>query len=165
MSARNLMAPMKLRQSHPSAGSLNTAIPMLHLFVPPTSFDGWGEHSSDRTTIRELLASLLVIVSLGAVALTICIALGLILSDGPLELTHPNRFPIPACLIISFAVKRARGTVDVVRVISAYIVKRSAAPMAYHFSAPRSKFLIPWTPLAGGGGLWGSSSPQQPPNG
>jgi hypothetical protein len=75
---------------------------MLHLFVPPTFFDGWGEHPSEGTTIRELLPSLLVIVSLCALALTICIALGLILSDGPLELTHPNRFPIPAYLTISY---------------------------------------------------------------
>jgi hypothetical protein len=45
-----------------------------------------------------------VIVSLGALALTICIALGLILTDGPRELTHPNRFPIPAGLINSFSV-------------------------------------------------------------
>jgi hypothetical protein len=94
---------------------------MLYLFVPPTFFDGSGEQPSDGTTIRELLASLLVIVSLGALALTVCIAQGLILSDGSLELTHPNRFPIPACFI-SFAVRprrRRRGIVDVARVISA----------------------------------------------
>ena len=84
-------------EGHPLAGTSNTAIPTLHLFGPPTSFDGWGECPSDETAIT---AALLVIVSLGALALTICIALG---SDGPHELT-PNRFPIPAGLIISFAV-------------------------------------------------------------
>ena len=109
---------------------------MLHLFVPPTFFDGWGEHPSEGTTIRELLPSLLVIVSLGALALTICIALGLIFSDGPLELTHPNRFPIPAYLTISFAVgprRRRRGTVDAARVIFSVDCNRSAAPIAYTF--------------------------------
>jgi hypothetical protein len=88
-------------EGHPLAGTSNTAIPTLYLFGPPTSFDGWGECPSDETAIT---AALLVIVSLGALALTICIALGLILSDAPRELTQPNRFPIPAGLIISFAV-------------------------------------------------------------
>jgi hypothetical protein len=73
---------------------------MLHLFVAPTPFEGWGEYPYDGTTL------LLVIVSLGALTLTVCLALVMLLSGQPLELPDPNRFPIPACLSISFAVWR-----------------------------------------------------------
>jgi hypothetical protein len=91
------------------------------------SIDGWGECPSDETAIT---AALLVI------ALTICIALGLILSDGPHELTHPNRFPIPAGLIISFAVGPAAHKV--------------------HHALYAARGTV---------GLRGSSSPQQPSDG
>jgi hypothetical protein len=40
---------------------------MLQLFVAPTPFDGWGEYPHDGTTL-----SLIVIVSVGALALTLC---------------------------------------------------------------------------------------------
>ena len=39
---------------------------MLHLFVAPTPFEGWGEHAYDGTSQRQLLAVL--IVSVGALA-------------------------------------------------------------------------------------------------
>ena len=73
---------------------------MLHLFVAPTPFEGWGEYPYDGTTL------LLVIVSLGALTLTVCLALVMLLSGEPLELPDPNRFPIPAYLTIAFAVWR-----------------------------------------------------------
>ena len=53
---------------------------MLHLFVAPTPFEGWGEYPYDGTTL------LLVIVSLGALTLTVCLALVMLLSGEPLEL-------------------------------------------------------------------------------
>ena len=74
---------------------------MLQLFVAPTSFEGWGEHGYDGTSQRQLLAVL--IVSVGALALTLCVALLTLFSGEPLE--PPDRFPIPACLI-SFAAWR-----------------------------------------------------------
>ena len=46
---------------------------MLQLFVAPTPFEGWGEHPYDGTSQRQLLAVL--IVSVGALALTLCLAL------------------------------------------------------------------------------------------
>ena len=51
---------------------------MLHLFVAPTPFEGWGEYPYDGTTL------LLVIVSLGALTLTVCLALVMLLSGEPL---------------------------------------------------------------------------------
>jgi hypothetical protein len=80
--------------------NFRAAILMLHLFVAPTPFEGWGEYPYDGTTV------LLVIVSLGALTLTVCLALVMLLSGEPLELPDPNRFPIPACLTIAFAVWR-----------------------------------------------------------
>ena len=73
---------------------------MLQLFVAPTPFEGWGEYPRDGTTLR-----LIVIVSVGALALIFCVALLIIFSGERLEPPNPSRFPIPACLI-SFAAWR-----------------------------------------------------------
>jgi hypothetical protein len=93
------MAPMKLRQrvTHLPAPRTPLFRRCIYSALQHLLTDGVNAHLTRR-------AALLVIVSLGALALMICIALGLILSDGPHELTHPNRFSIPAGLIISFAV-------------------------------------------------------------
>jgi hypothetical protein len=77
-----------------------TVISMLQLFVAPTPFEGWGKYPHDGTTLR-----LIVIVSVGALALTLCVALITLFGGQPLELPDQNRFPIPACLI-SFAAWR-----------------------------------------------------------
>jgi len=77
-----------------------TVISMLQLFVAPTPFEGWGEYPHDGTTL-----SLIVIVSVGALALTLCVALVTLFGGQPLEPPDQNRFPIPACLI-SFAAWR-----------------------------------------------------------
>ena len=50
---------------------------MLQLFVAPTPFEGWGERAYDGTSQRQLLAVL--IVSVGALALTLCVALLMLL--------------------------------------------------------------------------------------
>ena len=76
---------------------------MLQLFVAPTPFEGWGERAYDGTSKRQLLAVL--IVSVGALALTLCVLLLMLFSGSPLEPPDPSRFPIPACLI-SFAAWR-----------------------------------------------------------
>jgi hypothetical protein len=75
---------------------------MLQLFVAPTPFEGWGERAYDGTSQRQLLAVL--IVSVGALALTLCVALLMLFADEPLG-PPESRFPIPACLI-SFAAWR-----------------------------------------------------------
>jgi hypothetical protein len=59
---------------------------MVHLFVPPTSFEDWGEDPSD-WSLSELLAELMVTASLAALALTLFRALpmllfGELLADG-----------------------------------------------------------------------------------
>jgi hypothetical protein len=77
---------------------------MLQLFVAPTPFKDWGEHAYNGTCQRELLAVL--IVSICAIALTLCAALLNIFSGEQLEPLDPSRFPIPACLGISFSVWR-----------------------------------------------------------
>jgi hypothetical protein len=42
---------------------VGTEAALMLLFVPPTSFDGFGEHPYDGTTLSQLLAGLIVIVS------------------------------------------------------------------------------------------------------
>ena len=49
------------------------AIPMLHLFVSPAPFESWGDCPYDGTSLSQLLAVLIVIVSVGALALTVCL--------------------------------------------------------------------------------------------
>ena len=75
---------------------------MLQLFVAPTPFEGWGEYPHDGTT----LTARILIVSVGALALTLCVALLMLFSGEPLGPPDQSRFPIPACLI-SFAAWRA----------------------------------------------------------
>ena len=53
---------------------------MLHLFVAPAPFEDWGEHPYNGTTLSQLLAVLLVIVSVGALTLAVCRALGMLLA-------------------------------------------------------------------------------------
>ena len=72
---------------------------MLQLFVAPTPFEGWGERAYDGTSHAVL------IVSVGALALTLCVALLMLFADEPLGPPDQSRFPIPACLI-SFAAWR-----------------------------------------------------------
>ena len=55
---------------------------MLHLFVSPAPFEGWGDCPYDGTTLSQLLAVLIVIVSVGALALTVCLSLVIILAGG-----------------------------------------------------------------------------------
>jgi len=55
---------------------------MLHLFVSPAPLEGWGEWPYDGTTLSQLLAMLIVIVSIGALALTVCLSLVVILAGG-----------------------------------------------------------------------------------
>jgi hypothetical protein len=69
---------------------------MLQLFVAPTPFEGWGERAYDGSSHRQLLAVL--IVSVGALALTLFIALLMRFADEPLG-PPESRFPIPACLV------------------------------------------------------------------
>ena len=76
---------------------------MLQLFVAPTPFEGWGERAYDGTSQRQLLAVL--IVSVGVVALTLCVALLMLFADEPLGPPDQSRFRIPAYLI-SFAASR-----------------------------------------------------------
>ena len=70
---------------------------------PPTPFEAWGERAYEGASQRQLLAAL--IVSVGALALTLCVALLMLFSGETLEPLDQNRFPIPACLI-SFAAWR-----------------------------------------------------------
>jgi hypothetical protein len=55
---------------------------MLQLFVSPGPFESWGDRPNDGTTLSQLLAVLIVIVSVGALALTVCLSLVIILADG-----------------------------------------------------------------------------------
>ena len=64
---------------------------MLQLFVPPTPFKDWGEHAFDGTSQRQLIAVL--IVSVGALALILCVALLSIFSGEPLGPPDQSRFP------------------------------------------------------------------------
>jgi hypothetical protein len=56
---------------------------MLHLFVPPTSFEGCGQSPYERTSISQLLASLIMFVSLGGLTLTLCRCLSYALRRTP----------------------------------------------------------------------------------
>ncbi len=44
---------------------------MLHLFVPPAAFKGWSEYPYGGTTLDPLAAGVVVIVSVGALALAV----------------------------------------------------------------------------------------------
>ena len=73
---------------------------MLQLLVAPTPFEGWSERAYDGTSQRQLLAVL--IVSISVLVLTLCVALLMLFADERLGPPDQSRFPIPACLI-SFA--------------------------------------------------------------
>jgi hypothetical protein len=53
---------------------------MLHLFVDPALFEDWGERPYSGTTLSQLLALLIVIVSVGALTLAVCRALVMLLA-------------------------------------------------------------------------------------
>ena len=58
---------------------------MLHLFVPPSSTEGCG-HPYDGASPSQLLAELMLIVSFGALTLTLCYSLAMFLVSEPLEI-------------------------------------------------------------------------------
>ena len=64
---------------------------MFQLFVAPTPFEGWGEYAYDGTSQRQLLAVL--IVSVGALALTLCVALLMFFLANRLEPPDPSPLP------------------------------------------------------------------------
>jgi hypothetical protein len=55
---------------------------MLHLFVSPAPIEGWGDYPYDGTTLSQLLAMLIVVVSVGSLALTVCLSLVVMLAGG-----------------------------------------------------------------------------------
>jgi hypothetical protein len=57
---------------------------MLHLFVAPAPFEDWSEFPYDGTNLSQLLAMLIVVVSVGSLALTVCLSLVTILVGEPL---------------------------------------------------------------------------------
>ena len=56
------------------------------LFVPPWSFEGYGEHPYDPGGLSHQLAGFIMIVSIGALTLILCRALLMLLAGGPAEL-------------------------------------------------------------------------------
>ena len=71
---------------------------MLQLFVAPTPFEGWGERAYDGTSQRQLLAVL--IVSVGALALTLCVGLLMLFpGEPPWALLIRGASLYQACLI------------------------------------------------------------------
>jgi hypothetical protein len=79
---------------------------MLHLFVAPKAFKDWGDDPFDGATLSQLLA-LLILIAVGALALMLCLVLVMLFAGEPVELLNRSRFPIPACLGISFSAWRA----------------------------------------------------------
>ena len=80
----------------------HTAVLMLHLFVPPTFFEDWGEYPSARTNLSQLFAELIVLVSLAALTLTLCRALAMLTFGDLLALPDgfgpPTSQHLPLCL-------------------------------------------------------------------
>ena len=72
---------------------VGTEAALMLLFVPPTSFDGFGEHPYAGTTLSQLLAGLIVIVSFLSLTLTVCYGLVMLLLGVQLEL--PGGFGPP----------------------------------------------------------------------
>jgi len=50
---------------------------MVHLFVAPAPYEGWGECPYDGTNLSQLLAAFIVIVSISPLAVTLCLSLAL----------------------------------------------------------------------------------------
>jgi hypothetical protein len=48
---------------------------MLHLFVPPISFDHWGEYQPSWVNLSQIFGGLLVAASLAVLTFTLCLAL------------------------------------------------------------------------------------------
>ena len=59
------------------------------LFVPSSSFEGFDEHPYDPTSLSQLLAGLIVIVSFVALTLTLCHALLSMLVGTPIGFGPP----------------------------------------------------------------------------
>jgi hypothetical protein len=77
---------------------------MLHLFVAPTPFASWGEYPYDGTNLSQLLAALIVIVSVGSLALAVCLSLLIILTGQPGNLFGAG--PVfPLSLLASIAMR------------------------------------------------------------
>ena len=55
------------------------------LFVPTSSFEGFGEHPYDPSNLSHLLAGLIVIVSVGALTLTLYRAVLMLFVGEPLS--------------------------------------------------------------------------------
>jgi hypothetical protein len=55
------------------------------LFVPASSFEGFGEHPFDPNNLCDLLAAYIMIVSIGALTLTLLRALFMLLSGTQVE--------------------------------------------------------------------------------
>jgi hypothetical protein len=58
------------------------------LFVRPSSFDGFGEYPFDPNNLSDLLACYIMIVSVGALTLTLLRALLMLLSGAPVEFVN-----------------------------------------------------------------------------
>jgi hypothetical protein len=69
----------------------NMAVPMLHLFLAPAPSEAWGEYSYNGTTLSQLLAALIVIVSVGGLTLAACRILLMLLADEWFELPDQKR--------------------------------------------------------------------------
>ena len=57
---------------------------LMLLFVPPSSFEGFGEYPYDPSDLSHLLAGVIMIVSMGALTLTLCRALLMLLFGAPM---------------------------------------------------------------------------------
>ena len=66
-----------------TGGEYTRRVSML-LFAPPSSFESYGEHPCDPNNLSYLLAGLIVIVSVGALALILCRAVLMLLVGEPL---------------------------------------------------------------------------------
>ena len=85
----------------PFLTSAMQAILML-LFVPPRSFEGCGEYPCHRIPPSHLLAGLMMVVSLGALSVTLCHALITLLVGDPIELQ--SGFGPPGSLQVMLAI-------------------------------------------------------------
>ena len=72
-----------------TAAESNMAV--LHLFLAPAPSEAWGEYSYNGTTLKQLLAALIVIVSVGGLTLAVCRILLMLLADEWFELPDQKR--------------------------------------------------------------------------
>ena len=73
---------------------MNKAILMVHLFVAPAPYEGWGECPYDGTNLSQLLAAFIVIVSVSPLAVTLCLSLAIILAGGDNPYGTGTVFPL-----------------------------------------------------------------------